>query len=179
MTNFVMGIVVFALAAFSWGSLTAYIGMATFLATLPRAPRFGVFVFTAITILLPAVCFLIDQHSYTSLYAFTFENATPDHDFYAGFFVVNACFFVGVTLSFFGARRLPSRLGVRVGRICACTALTAMPWTLWLPHGLFLPFAFFPDDELLASRLAILAFCLLVGTGTFCWLSAVENRSQN
>jgi hypothetical protein len=154
--------------AVSWGSLAAYLGMATYVASLPGIRRQGIYVFTSCAILIPSFIFLLDQDSYTWLDAFTYQDIMPDRNFCTGFFGVNVCFFEGIALSFTSARYLAMPLRIYVRRICILALLPAMLCTVAnIPRGLFLPLAFVPNGEFIISRLILLAFMLVVGTLTF------------
>ena len=175
-----MGIFVQAMMAFSWGALAAYVGMVAFLATQPRVPRFGIFVFTSAVILIPLGCFLYDQDSYRWLDTLTFQDVGTNRGFFAGYFFVNVCFFSGMALSFLSARRLPAPLPGKVRRFCAYAALPSIPWvSASFSPGLFLPIVFVPDAQFLTSRLVFLVFFLLVSIGTYCLLASSAETSRN
>ena len=178
MNDEVWGFVFLSLFAISWASLAAFVGLAVFLIDLLDGLRIYLFMFAAATVLVPTIAFLLDQEWYTWLYWFDINASGDTRIFHTGNWIMNACFFVSVALTYMSKPRLPAELHRPLDRICYLCLIFAVLWAVAGPGGIFLDMVFVPNDEWVVSRLIFVPAFLAVSIATFRWLARLHRRAD-
>jgi hypothetical protein len=148
----------------AWSLYATFVGLTGFLVYRHRGPHLVSYVGVSALIVIPTLVELLDQNAIGWAHGFIYW--------------ISMGAMALLLASWFASRGLPGRLGKLCRYLSAINFLFAVLWSLGAPGGLFLPYLFFPDRNVLAAHLIFSVLFLLVATATFLgltWIRADKN----